>query len=163
MDLSFALLELASNSLDAGATLVKIRLRVGRRAYLKVSDNGRGMDGETLKKACEEGFSGKGSSGIGLYQTAKCASQSGGSLKIRSKIGKGTSAILKAGQFETGDMAASLAVILDDESDIVFKARIGCKSVKLDTRRKRDETGGISLSDARTKAIVKQYVNENLK
>ena len=51
MDLSFALLELASNSLDAGATLVKIRLRVGRRAYLKVSDNGRGMDGETLKKA----------------------------------------------------------------------------------------------------------------
>ena len=47
MDLSFVLLELALNSLDAGATLVKATLKVGRRATLKVKDNGAGMDRET--------------------------------------------------------------------------------------------------------------------
>ncbi len=163
MDLSFALLELAINSLDAGATLVKIYLKTGRRAYLKVSDNGKGMDETALKRACDRGFSQKGSAGLGLYKTSKAASECGGSLKIHSKEGKGTSVVLRARQFETGDLAASLAVIVDDKSDVVFKARIGLKRIKLDSRRARSELCGIPLSDARAKAIVKQYVNENLK
>lgn len=162
MDLSIVLLELVVNSLDAGASLVRIDLKAGRRVWLRVRDDGRGMDSSALKRASEKGFSQKGGSGLGLYKIEQTANANGGSLKIRSKEGKGTTAIVRANSgMETGDIASSLAAAMGDDSDIVLRARVGKKRIKLDTRRARKRLG--DMSSLRAIAAIKKYVNENLK
>ncbi len=162
MDLSFVLLELALNSLDAGATLVKATLKVGRRATLKVKDNGAGMDRETLSRACEKGFSLKGSGGIGLYQVSAAAEEYGGKFSIRSRKGKGTTATFKAKGINMGDVAKTVAVLLSDGANLILKAKAGKNSVFVDAKRFANELGA-PLNEPATIVAIKRYINENLK
>ena len=48
---SSALKELIENAVDAGATIVTIEIKNGGIAYIRVTDNGVGMDGEDLGRA----------------------------------------------------------------------------------------------------------------
>ena len=108
--LELAILNLAINSRDAmpdgGSIDIKVveyrasgdpALQPGN--YLKVSviDTGKGMTGETLKKAIEPFFSskplGKGT-GLGLSMVHGLAVQLGGALQLSSTVGKGTTATL---------------------------------------------------------------------
>lgn len=60
---------------------------------LAVSDTGKGMDEETLRRAIEPFFSTKGvgqGTGLGLSMVHGLASQLGGGLSIISRVGKGT-------------------------------------------------------------------------
>ena len=64
---------------------------------LWVSDTGRGMDEATLKQAIEPFFSTKGlgkGTGLGLSMIHGLAVQTGGSLRLRSAVGQGTTAEL---------------------------------------------------------------------
>ena len=106
--LEMALLNLAVNARDAmpeGGTLTmsviaeavaagQIRdLAAGSYIQLSVSDTGMGMDDETLARAVEPFFSTKGigrGTGLGLSMVDGLASQLGGTLTIRSKLGVGT-------------------------------------------------------------------------
>lgn len=163
MDISLAMLELAINSLDAGATLVKISLRATRSgASLTIADNGKGMSDEELARARERGFSSKGGSGLGLYKTEQAAKASGGYVKIRSSRG-GVKVRVKAKSCETGDIASTLAAICEERSDVVLRARIGKSRVLLDTRRVKEQLGGASIEDPAALAAIKKYVNEILK
>jgi signal transduction histidine kinase len=73
---------------DSGTELAK-------GAYLKVtvSDTGSGMDADTLARATEPFFTRKGvgkGTGLGLSMVQGLAVQSGGALRIRSELGRGT-------------------------------------------------------------------------
>lgn len=104
--LESAILNLAVNARDAmddGGTLT-IRtkavafagasdLAAGPYVVVSVSDTGSGMDAETLSKVFEPFFTtkevGKGT-GLGLSQVYGFVSQSGGAVRIKSVVGKGT-------------------------------------------------------------------------
>ena len=109
--LELAILNLAVNARDAmgGGGQLKIRLdeatigqagdglEPGRYIRLAVKDSGVGMDELTLKRAIEPFFTTKGQgegTGLGLSMVHGLAAQSGGALKIRSRVGKGTTAEL---------------------------------------------------------------------
>jgi PAS domain S-box-containing protein len=74
-----------------------IDLPAGDYVSISVSDTGIGMSAEVLARACEPFFTtkepGKGS-GLGLAQVYGLARQSGGSLRIDSAVGKGTTVAL---------------------------------------------------------------------
>jgi CheY-like chemotaxis protein len=75
----------------------RTRLKPGRYVSLTVSDNGTGMDDETLKRATEPFFTTKGvgkGTGLGLSMVHGVAEQSGGWFTLRSKKGEGTTAEL---------------------------------------------------------------------
>ena len=109
--LEMALLNLAVNARDAmplgGVLTIKLTSQVvvgaqqglpaGQFAVLAVSDTGEGMDEETLAKAVEPFFStkavGKGT-GLGLSMVFGLAKQSGGTLRLESTPGTGTTARL---------------------------------------------------------------------
>ena len=48
-----AIKELVENSLDAGATCVTVEIRDGGIAYLRVTDNGRGIRARDVRMAFE--------------------------------------------------------------------------------------------------------------
>ena len=68
-------------------------LRAGRYIRLSVADTGAGMDEPTLARAIEPFFSTKGigkGTGLGLSMVHGLASQLGGALVIKSRVGHGT-------------------------------------------------------------------------
>jgi PAS domain S-box-containing protein len=102
-----ALLNLAINARDAmpdGGTIVleaavvapeevEESLAPGNYVMLAVKDNGIGMPPEVLERALEPFFTTKGSgegTGLGLSMVYGFTKQSGGNLKIESKVGNGT-------------------------------------------------------------------------
>lgn len=107
--LETALLNLAVNARDAmsGEGVITISgneaalarsefdLAPGRYLRLTVTDTGEGMDEETLQRAIEPFFTTKGvgkGTGLGLSMVHGLATQSGGTLVLRSSRGEGTSA-----------------------------------------------------------------------
>jgi signal transduction histidine kinase/CheY-like chemotaxis protein len=145
--LELALLNLAVNARDAMAGGGQIRLTLdevevrpaeadslepGRYIRLSVADTGTGMDEATLHRAIEPFFTTKGQgegTGLGLSMVHGLAAQSGGALKIQSKVGKGTTAELwlpvAEGQAEThGEVDGTMPqqprrasiLIVDDEN-----------------------------------------------
>jgi PAS domain S-box-containing protein len=106
--LELALLNLAINGRDAMPTGGTITIGATKRAdapglkagnYLCVSvtDTGTGMDEETLRRAMEPFFTTKGvgkGTGLGLPMVHGMAQQSGGTLLLKSRPGRGTSAEL---------------------------------------------------------------------
>jgi PAS domain S-box-containing protein len=106
--LEMALLNLSVNARDAmpdgGALTIAARpadvagveaqkLPPGDYVLLSVADTGGGMDEETLARAIEPFFSTKGigrGTGLGLSMVHGLASQLGGALFIRSRVGAGT-------------------------------------------------------------------------
>lgn len=108
--IELAVLNLAVNARDAlqsgGHITIKVDrasgdheagLKAGDYVRLAVIDDGIGMDGETLEKATEPFFStkevGKGT-GLGLSMVHGLASQLGGTLRLSSDLGAGTTAEL---------------------------------------------------------------------
>ncbi|MGC1411553.1 MAG: response regulator [Acetobacteraceae bacterium] len=106
--LELALLNLALNARDAmpyggrlviGGTRITSEagapkeLEAGSYVCLTVSDSGAGMDEATLKRATEPFFTTKGAgkgTGLGLSMVHGVAAQSGGSMRITSRPGDGT-------------------------------------------------------------------------
>jgi PAS domain S-box-containing protein len=125
--LEMALLNLAVNARDAmpdGGTLrisasadtirpgENPRMRPGRYVRLSVADTGTGMDDTTLAHAIEPFFSTKGlgkGTGLGLSMVDGLASQLGGALTIKSKLGLGTNIELWLPQTEADPEALAVA------------------------------------------------------
>ena len=107
--LEMALLNLAVNARDAMPTSGTITISAhpeevsdgtstaSARALTSAfrSDTGMGMDAATLARAIEPFFTTKGvgkGTGLGLSMIHGLAVQSGGTLKLKSEVGKGTTA-----------------------------------------------------------------------
>lgn len=115
-DLSLALLELASNSVDAGAKSLKIEIWLDE-GRVTVSDDGAGMTDEQLSRALAGGYGTKGGNGVGLSLTKLEAEKSGGELKVTSKAGEGTFIALKMNA-PTGDIAQTVATLTSSSAKV---------------------------------------------
>ncbi len=109
--LELALLNLALNARDAmpfGGRLAVVAsrmpaergpqgLNLGDYVCLSVIDSGAGMDASTAKRATEPFFTTKGAgkgTGLGLSMVDGLAAQSGGAMRITSRLGEGTTVAL---------------------------------------------------------------------
>jgi len=86
-----ALTNLTDNAIDAGARSVTVRFhRRGNDLAIVVTDDGRGMSADVLERCFEEGYSTKGSTGMGLAFVKQVVTEHGGSVTIESSEGLGT-------------------------------------------------------------------------
>jgi signal transduction histidine kinase/ActR/RegA family two-component response regulator/uncharacterized protein YaaQ len=151
------LLNLAVNARDAmpngGTVTMAVERVTGRADYtgvwpaglangsyvvVSVSDNGTGMDAETLRKAVEPFYTTKGlgkGTGLGLSMAHGMAGQSGGTLQLLSTPGVGTRAAVWLPEADPAGLVAAagddaieiecgkaLRILLVDDDDIVRRS-----------------------------------------
>ncbi len=123
--LELALLNLTVNARDAmpggGKITITAReeivpelvaggMRPGFYVCISVADSGTGMDEETLARAVEPFFTTKGvgkGTGLGLSMVHGLAEQSGGTFKLQSRLGHGTTAEIWLPEGETEPKVAA--------------------------------------------------------
>lgn len=93
-DLSLHILDLAENSIVAGADCIEIAVNENEKRDLltiQVADNGRGMTAGEKKRARDPFFTTKHKkTGLGLALLAQTAAIAGGKMAVESSLAKGT-------------------------------------------------------------------------
>jgi signal transduction histidine kinase len=95
LELALHILDIAENSIRAGATLVRILVRESRSKDLflmRITDTGRGMTREERGRALDPFYTTKKVRrvGLGLPMLAEAAERTGGRLRLRSRPQTGT-------------------------------------------------------------------------
>jgi signal transduction histidine kinase len=94
-DLSLHILDIAENSIAAGARRIEIIIDEDKDKDLltiEIKDDGKGMDQKTLKKALDPFFTTRKTRrvGLGLSFLAQAAEESGGKIELKSVPNEGT-------------------------------------------------------------------------
>jgi len=94
-DLSLHILDIVENSIAAAAKKIEIKIDEDEAKDLltiEISDDGKGMDEQTLKKALDPFFTTRKTRrvGLGLSLLAQAAKDSGGTFDLSSVPGEGT-------------------------------------------------------------------------
>lgn len=130
-DLSFTILDLVENSVEAKARRVAVRVEEfpsRDRLALEISDDGRGMGSELLSRAASPFVTTKTTRriGLGLAFLAQGAKAANGRFRIRSAPGQGTR-VRATFQFShldrppLGDVAETMAVLITGHPEAEFR------------------------------------------
>jgi 3',5'-nucleoside bisphosphate phosphatase len=169
-DLALHILDIAQNSLEAGASEIEIEILedLGNdRLTIRVRDNGRGMDSQTAAKVTDPFFTTRTTRkvGLGLPLMAAAAKASGGALTIDSNPGHGTTILATFGhghidRAPLGDVEATLMVLLAGQpnKDILFRHQVEDRVFEMDSRDFR--AADIDLSSPIGLAILRAAIRK---
>lgn len=156
-EISLHILDIAENSLRAGATRIEILAnRDSARDLLRIDvrDDGNGMDAETLASVRNPFFTTKQKkTGLGIPLLAQAAEQAGGGLTIDSSLGSGTRVTVTfqwshIDRPKMGAMADTLLTIIagHPEMDIVYEEREDGNVFRLDTAEIKNELDDVPIN-----------------
>ena len=94
-DISLHILDIAENAIRADAGTIHIEITEDEkkdRMMIRITDDGTGMDSETVQKVLDPFFTTKNGKrvGLGLSLLQQAAEQTGGELVVDSREGEGT-------------------------------------------------------------------------
>lgn len=173
-ELSMNILDVAENSVRAGASLIGISLDLNDATGLQtltIRDNGSGMDAETARNVTDPFFTTRTTRkvGLGLPFLKMAAEMTGGTLTIESQPGKGTTVIVTftIGHIDLmplGDMGSTLSVLVQANPDIdfVFSFTKSGQTFQFTTAEAREILGDVPLSEPSVALFVRDYVNEGI-
>ena len=169
-ELALHILDLAENSLNAGATLVTIEVTEDARAdqlTIRVTDNGRGMDAESVRRAADPYFTTTRRVGLGLPFLKQAAEMCNGSMTIDSAIGVGTTITATfqnshIDRMPLGDLPATILslVVGNPQADFVYRHIVNANTFEFDTRPIKAELGDVPLSEPSVITYLKEYLQE---
>ncbi len=172
-ELSLNVLDIANNSIRAGASLIEIDVNISTlqdNLTLRVSDNGCGMTREQLAKVEDPFFTTRTTRGIGLGIPflKQAAVGTGGSFHIESVPGTGTTVTATFGlshidRMPLGDINSTIytLVIANTQIDFMYTYDFNGKSFMLDTRAIREILGDVPFTVPEVSIYIKEYLNEN--
>ena len=131
-ELSLNVMDIAQNSISAGASLITIRVEEDRPAdtlSISVEDNGKGMSPETVQKVIDPFYTTRTtrSVGLGVPLFKMEAEMTGGSFQIDSQLGVGTTltAVFKPSSVDMiplGDINGTVQLLIscNPQLDFIF-------------------------------------------
>lgn len=158
-ELSLHILDIAENSVAAGADCIQILINENRRDDLltiAVTDNGRGMPAAKLKNPTDPFITSRTTRrvGMGLSLLAAAAQRCDGKLEIKAEAGRGTRVVATfryshIDRAPVGDMAATITTLImgNPKIDFVYRHIIDTEEFTLDTRDLREGPEDNSLAD----------------
>ncbi|MBQ7304663.1 MAG: sensor histidine kinase [Clostridia bacterium] len=173
-DLSLHLLDLAQNSIKAGASLVTIRMTVDENGWLtfEMIDDGCGMTPELLVRVTSPFATTRTTRkvGLGIPMMMENAQRAGGDLTIESQVGKGTTLTVtydtrNIDSLPMGDLAGtilSLILVNPDRPDFLFEGKSPTGEGSFDTREVRAVLAGVPLNEPAVTAWMKEALEETI-
>jgi anti-sigma regulatory factor (Ser/Thr protein kinase) len=171
-ELSLHILDIAENSIAAGARRIRITLREDPGAdllVLEITDDGRGMGPEEVRRAVDPFYTTRTTRrvGLGLALLKQAAREAGGDLEIRSRQGHGTTIVATFGlghidRKPIGALADTVAALLAaaGQADIRFEHFRDGKTVVFDTLEARAQLGDVPLDSAVALRFVREYLRQ---
>jgi hypothetical protein len=174
-ELSLNILDIAQNSISAGASLVEVTVNQQDKddtLIIAVKDNGKGMS-EELLKTVENPFVTTRKTrkvGLGISFFKQAAEMTEGSLKIDSILGIGTTiaALFKKSHIDRqplGDLSGTMTALctLNPDIDFTLDYIVNESEFKFDTRQVREHLGeDVPLSSPEVSEFLNEYIKENI-
>lgn len=172
-ELSLNILDIAQNSVKAGARLISISALYSENGTLVlcVGDDGCGMDEETARGAADPFYTTRTTRdvGLGLPFFKMAAELTGGSFEISSEVGRGTevSALFYTGHIDfipLGDLGSTMVTLIEcnPELDFTLHYRFYNREFTADTRQFRELLGEVPLADPEVIRFLKDYFEEQM-
>jgi anti-sigma regulatory factor (Ser/Thr protein kinase) len=174
-ELSLHLLDIAQNSVAAGATAIRIRVEedsVKDRLVMAVEDNGKGMDAETMEKVTNPFYTTRTTRkvGLGIPLLKEAAEACNGSLVIQSQPGKGTILTVDfqrshIDRMPLGDLSGTFLTLLIGEPEIswIFEYRVDGEIFQFESAPIIRELNGIPLTDPTVLSFLRELLETGIK
>lgn len=178
-ELSLNVMDVVQNSISAGASLVVIEVaenQMQNRLSIAVTDNGKGMREEQLRRVTDPFYTTRTtrSVGLGIPLFKMEAEMTGGSFVISSKEGEGTrlTAAFCSDHMDMiplGDMNGTVHLLITCNPQIDFRyvrKRISAqeKGFEVDTRELRAALGeDVSMAEPEIAIWLKEFLEEQMR
>ncbi len=175
LDLSKHILDIAENSIRAGAKTVLVTVIEDIPAdtlMFEIVDDGRGMSQDELKRALDPFYTTKKVRrvGLGLPMLKLAAEQTGGNFKMASKEGRGTTVSVTFGHSHIdrqplGDVGLTIVTLIlgSPQVDFIYTHKKDGRQYRLDTRDIRRELGDVPLMHIDVLSLIKGDIEEGIK
>jgi len=173
-ELSLHILDIAQNSVTAGATRIKILVDeqpADNTLRIIIEDNGSGMDKAFLARVADPFLTTRTTRevGLGIPLFKQAAEMTGGKFSITSKVGFGTSVTAdfvydSLDRMPLGDMPSTIAALLGSKPGIDwnYEHRYGKNAFCFGTREVIRQIGDIDFSLPEIAEWTIQYISEQL-
>ena len=172
-EISLNVLDVAENSVRAKASRIEITVTADSAAdtlTIVIADNGCGMSPEMVERVTDPFFTTRKTRrvGLGVPFFKMAAEMSGGSFRIESEVGKGTTVTAVFGlshmdRMPLGDMASTMhqLITMHDEISYYYCYRYDDDSFELDTDAFREILGDVSFAEPEVSSYIREYLAEN--
>ena len=172
-ELSLNILDIATNSVRAGASKIEITVEkctADKRLDITIEDDGCGMTPEQVEHVTDPFFTTRTtrSIGLGVPLFKMTAEMTGGSFEIRSQPGKGTvvTAHYHYGHIDMrplGDLPATVTALIAGSPKIrfVYRYKVDGQEFVLDTDEIKAVLEGVDITSSEILTFLGQMVAEN--
>ncbi len=171
-ELALHLLDIAENSLAAGARAVTLAVEEDSRTdrlKLLVADDGQGMDEETARLVVDPFVTSRTTRkvGLGIPLLKAAAEACGGWLTISSVVGRGTRLECEfqhshIDRMPLGDMAGTMLSLLVTAPQVhwVYRHTVNGREFVFDDQPLKDELGDLPLTEPEILSFVRQTLEQ---
>lgn len=172
-EISLNILDVAENSVRAGASRVEIRVEAdtGKNTLsVMIADDGCGMTREQLERVEDPFFTTRTTRkvGLGIPFFKQAAEGTGGTFSIRSEKNKGTvtEAVFVLDSIDRmplGDMTSTIHTLITghENMDFCYTYRLDGKEFVLDTREMRMILGDVPFHLPEVSGFIREYLETN--
>lgn len=173
-EISLNILDIAENSVRAGASLIEITVSVqpdSDTLTVVIKDNGCGMTEDQIERVQDPFYTTRTTRkvGLGVPFFKQAAESTNGYFQIDSETGKGT--VVKAvfglshiDRMPLGDISSTIKtlIVFNQMIDFIYTYEYGEKRFILDTREMREVLGdNISFAEPEVSSFIEDYLTAN--
>ncbi|NLJ58091.1 MAG: HAMP domain-containing histidine kinase [Tissierellia bacterium] len=173
-EISMHILDIATNSIDAEATLLEINIedsKINNSLKISIKDNGKGMSEEVKIKVTDPFYTSRTSRkvGLGIPLLKENCEKCNGYLLIDSYLGMGTkiSCFFERDNIDRaplGNMGDTIMSIINYARDceLIYTYKTDAGEFLFNTKEIKKILQGADINDTSVLLWVKDYINENM-